>query len=261
MAQGRPEFDGIDLSKIKVGETYPVAMPMAVALQAHQVLSTLDMALLTTSGDRGFLTSDHPVILYNSSRATVWWEGVTGLDCEGLQLFLPLNRSTCLYLFDPGSYAPPSNVGNRTLGLLDVLKLNALTILNSRTNVYGQTFEDLVLAQEIRGLTAPFESFARLAFTETESYDEGDGKIASIIANYRLHAPLNVEFRFARRRGSGGDGIRSDRLASVRRKSIGDRPGARTLKVATSTLQDPRPLLQDGEFERLKRNLERRKTT
>ena len=254
MIQGRREFEGVDLSKIKVEETYPVAMPMAVALEAHQILATLEMSLLTTVSDRGFLTSDNPVILYNSSRADVWWEGVTGLDCEGLQLFLPLNRSTCLYMFDPVSYSPPSNAGNRVLGLLDVLKLNALTILNSRTNVYGRTLRDLVLAKEIRDLTRSYENFARIAFTETESYDDGDGKTASLIANYRLHAPLDIEFRFARRRNRSSEtGIRSDRSAAARRKAT----SGRTLSVATSTLDGPRPLLKDAEFERFRRALER----
>jgi hypothetical protein len=261
MAEGRPEFHGIDLSKFKVEETYPVAMPMAVALQAHHILATLEMGLLRTGGDRGFLTSDHPVILYNSSRADVWWEGVTGLDCEGLQLFLPLNRSTCLYMFDPVSYAPPSNAGNRTLGVVDVLKLNALTILNSRTNIYGQTLSDLTLAKELRYLTKPYEDFARLAFAETESYPEGDGKTASLLANYRLHPPIDVEFRFARRRArQAKDGIRSDRSAGARRRAISQQPGARTLRVVTSTLDGPRPLLRDAEFERFKRIQDRQRS-
>jgi hypothetical protein len=256
MMQGRPEFEKIDLSKFRVEEKYPVA------LEAHQILATLEMSLLTTSSDRGFLTSDNPVVLYNSGRADVWWEGVTGLDCEGLQLFLPLNRNTCLYMFDPVSYSPPSNAGNRTLGLLDVLKLNALTILNSRTNVYGRSVRDLILAKEIRQLTKPYEDFARIAFTETESYDDGDGKTASLIANYRLHAPLDVEFRFARRRARQADfGIRSDRSAAARRKAIGKRPGSRTLRVATSTIESPRPLIKDAEFERLRRSLERQSST
>ena len=256
LLQGRPEFADLNLDAFVINDEHPVAIPIATSLKAFQVLSTLDSVLLSSGERMGFVTSDNPVVLYNSMRAEVWWEGVTGLDCEGLQIFLPLSRDRCLYLFDRAAYSNATNSIGRRASVEDVLKINALTVLNSHKNVYGATRPDLDAVAALRTLTVPLEGFERAAFVETEPYDEGDGKSASIIAIYRPQVPASFEFRFARiRRGRDLDGIRSDRLASSRRKQIPESPHARQVGVASSTLTGPRELLRDNAIRRLARSM------
>lgn len=258
MVEGRPEFDDIDLDKFVIKEKFPVAMPIAVALEAFDYLRTLEMKILTAGGEWGFVTSDNPVVRYNASRADVWWEGVTGLDCEGLQIFLPLSRKICLYLFDPASYPAPANTPTRVLGLEDTLKINALTILNSGRNVYGQKRADLQRAQAIRTLTKPLEDFVRVAFVETESYAKEENQTASLFAHYRMHPPANFNFRFARTRGRPVyEGIRSDRSAAEPRRLITEGPGTRSLRVVTSTLNGSRIMISDAQIERLAKEIRR----
>ena len=252
--RGHPELAGIDLDGFEVKGRYPVALPLVTSMQAFHFLETLEPALLL-AGDRiGFVTSDNPVVLYNSARADVWWEGVTGLDSVGLQVFMPLSRDACLYLYDPTAYTTATNTDSRRACSTDVLKLNALTVLNSTRNIYGKSRHDLNLVQCLRDLTKPLEAYPRMAFVETEAYEEADGKTASIIANYRLHPPASFEFRFARpRKGAFLEGIRSDRVASIRRRQIPNLAGTRQAKVASSTLDGPRTQLNDNAIERLAR--------
>jgi hypothetical protein len=250
--KGRADLKGFDLDKVVIEDRYPVALPLVTSMKAFHFLETLESTLLL-AGDRiGFVTSDDPVVLYNSGRASVWWEGVTGLDSAGLQVFLPLSRGACLYLYDPAVYVTATNTSSRKVCVADVLKLNALTILNSDRNIFGHTRSDLDFAQCLRELTKPLENYPRIAFVETESYEDADGKQASIMANYRLHPPASFEFRFAhRRRGALLDGIRSDRMASLRRKQMPDMPGTHQLAVASSTLDGPRIQLNDNDVMRL----------
>jgi hypothetical protein len=185
-----------------------------------------------------------------------WWEGVIGFDCEGLQIFLPLSRKVCLYLFDPVAYGSAANTLSRVLGLEDLLKVNALSILNSSYNLYGHTTSDLEVAAVLRELTRLYEDFPRVAFVETESYDTGEDKTASLIAHYHVQIPANFAFRFARSRQTvPREGLRSDRLAGERRKAVGSSSTARTLRVVESTISKPRALLENLPVERLARTL------
>jgi hypothetical protein len=252
--RGRPELSSINLDDYVIRDEHPVALPMITSLKAFDYLSSLDAVLLSSGEQIGFITSDNPVVLYNSMRSEVWWEGVVGLDCEGLQVFLPLSQQTCLYLFDRAAYANASNTIGRRASIEDVLKVNALTILNSHKNIYGANTSDLEIARNLRGLTKPFEGFDRAAFNKTESYEDDHGGHSAIIAIYEPHVPASFEFRFARiRRGRDLDGIRSDRLAAARRKRISNSPTVRQLEVVSSTLEGPRKMVRDNDVRRLAR--------
>ena len=252
LARGRKEFADVKLDDYVIRDSYPVALPIVTALKAFHYLGSLDVALLSSGPKLGFLTSDNPVVLYNSLRADVWWEGVVGLDSVGLQAFLPLNRTHCLYLFDRAAYAKATNTGERRASFEDVVKLNVLAVLNSNLNLYGADRGDLEFVQSLRSLTKPVEDYERLAFVQTEEYEETDGRKASIIAHYRLQPPAAFQFRFAKIRRDGPcDGIRSDPVASSRRKEIPSKPGSVEVGIASSTLDGPRRLLNDNDVRQL----------
>jgi len=83
-----------------------------------------------------FYTSDSPVILYNQ-----YFEGIetgVGLGSFGVQVFLPLNPTRLLFLYDPTVYRVNSDKHRRIRDLPEevVFHLNTLQFLASQNNVY-----------------------------------------------------------------------------------------------------------------------------
>lgn len=256
LLRGRPEVEGVDLDRFEIRETFPVAIPMSVSLQVYQYFASLRMNLIASSKTVPFITSDDPVVLYNASRAHVWWEGVTGVDSEGLQVFFPLSRHLCLYLYDPHTYAGKDDRAILQATIEDTLKINALTILQSQRNLYGFGRMDLELARMLRNETAPFEKYERVAFNETEEIPEDDGKTGSLIATYTLHPPAKFQFRFARPKAHAAfTGVRSDRSSGGRRAKLADGGTTRSYAVVKSTISAPRPLLRDGRIKSVARRI------
>ena len=108
MMEGDPALRGVNLDRFKVGDKYPIALPIVTFLRAYDRLFDLNCLVLVASTKAKFVTSDNPVVRYNSLRRHVWWEGVTGLECEGLQLFLPLSPHHMLYMYDGKFYKSPN---------------------------------------------------------------------------------------------------------------------------------------------------------
>jgi hypothetical protein len=119
---------------------------------AHSVQMLPDMAewmdglcahVVLSSGKDEFITSDNPAVRYNQYCQGVRGLGVTGINCRGFELFLPLSRGVALLLYDGGVY----KVGRSrtTVSSLatsaDVEAINALQIVNAEENVYFGNWE------------------------------------------------------------------------------------------------------------------------
>lgn len=245
MMAGDPKFSDIDLESFRVGDKYPIALPIVTSMRAYDKILDLDIRVLEANKKLFFATSDNPVIRYNSARRHVWWEGVTGLECDGLQLFLPLSSRFMLYMQDRKCYKSPNHKEVIRLTIEETVKLNVLTILNSDQNIYGLCKSHLVEIQKLRKITKPYEGWLRMAFVETEEYPSEDGNRSSLIINYRPHPPANFEFRFAKcRKGVSADGIRGRPNLALRRKSLPLNPNAKRMAVKVATISQPRALLE-----------------
>jgi hypothetical protein len=252
MAQGRSELEGIDLEKFNIGNSYPAALPIKIALEAFPALGSLESCLLKVGASNRFVTSDNPVTLYNSALSDVWWQGVTGLDSEGLQIFFPLSDRYCAYLYDPAVYRSPSNTGLRILSQDDFAKIVVLIVLNSGKTLYGRAIDDLKVVERIRELTAPLEDYDRLAFVETEPLRKADGTSSSLMANYRPHPPARFAFRFARIHSKANpQNTRSDRSAAERKSRMSKMANMIESRVVESTVSAPRSMINDNEVRRL----------
>jgi len=110
--------------------SWPDVFPFALDLKCK---------LITIHGDREFLTSDNPVVLYNQfleRRKPIG--GITGWATKGLQAFLPISSNHLLCFYDGGVY----KYGNRRQNAIsiqemrDVDDLNSLQCMNLEENLY-----------------------------------------------------------------------------------------------------------------------------
>lgn len=110
------------------------------AAEVLPVMQDLEAKLVIAPAQMPYITSDHPVLLYNQfleRRRT--FGGTTGWGCAGLEVFLPISPKIMLVLFDPNAY----RIGGKRLARVrvtanaeDVQTLNILQVANASSQIY-----------------------------------------------------------------------------------------------------------------------------
>ena len=86
-----------------------------------------------------FILGDKPVVLYNQYCEQVEHYAGLGLNCGGIQLFMPLSPKEYLLLYDGQVY---DYVKSHPVTDADVVTLNTFQILQSESNVYLSSWDD-----------------------------------------------------------------------------------------------------------------------
>lgn len=202
MHQYEAKKAGVDLTKFRIGSQFPAALPMQLSMQAYPALNALDRCLLINKSRMPFLTSDNPVVHYNSRFSTIDRLGIIGLTSEGLQIFYAISPFLMIMLFDPSSYRRPSNAYTKVLRETDVIQLNILQYLWSGEVVFWQDAKIDSSIREISRHCKPFLPYERSVTRESDHIDLDGDKKGSLLHSYRAHAPLETRFRFIKQSGS-----------------------------------------------------------
>jgi hypothetical protein len=126
------------LSSDKVQYTLPspvVVNPIIVTALKHWklVVDLKPILIVEQTGSRRFITSDYPVVRYNSFYLSKNYSFSSGYLTRGLQLFLPISPRKCIMLYDSKAYEIPEEK-NGVLTLMkakDVDQLNEIFYLNA----------------------------------------------------------------------------------------------------------------------------------
>lgn len=122
------------------------------AVLAMPLVFDLNYKIFVNSTNIPFITSDHPVILYNQFlKNRRQGDGNIGFACKGLQILLPLSPRYLIVFFDGGVYKVGSkknlfvSLGSNS----DIESLNFLQCINANQNLY---FNQDVSEPQIRKL-------------------------------------------------------------------------------------------------------------
>lgn len=127
-----------DLAKVRVTLTDPTGYNLSHMLQCYPLLIDLEFSLFRNCTRYGFITSDNPLVLYNQLLEERRYTSNTGLQSQGLQIFLPLSAGYCLFVFDPKVYG----FGKRKVSTVnlqeetDIKQINSLQLVSAMNNVY-----------------------------------------------------------------------------------------------------------------------------
>lgn len=201
--------------------------PTAAALQAeaswHPILMDLAYKIILNRTDRPFITSDHPVVLYNQffepRKATV---SNTGLASKGLQVFFPMSPNHLLLFYDKDLYRV-HGIFHRPVPLTsstDVDRINGLQVLNAASNLY---FNREVLESYIRGLVeqfTPFRRKSRATVKEFEGRGRSDRYMTSLLLTYMEDIKCNLILDFIRLTKATKQFAMDTRLAYYRNEGL-----------------------------------------
>ncbi|MFJ6194396.1 DUF4238 domain-containing protein [Bacillus thuringiensis] len=136
---GDSKFRDIDLDSFKVKLNEAANYNIEVAIKSVPLVLDLEpLLIIEKTGARKFITSDNPVVRYNSFYLNKRYPGGYGYLNRGLQFFFPISSQKCILLYDRYAYDIP-NAENGVLFLKrasDVDKLNEMFYLNAYNNVF-----------------------------------------------------------------------------------------------------------------------------
>jgi hypothetical protein len=184
------EFFGGELPRLGVVDLIGLA-PMVTT-------GMLDLKCIAMEAAAGglFVTSDHPVVLYNQyceMHGEGW--GCTGATARGLQAFLPLSPRICILLFDAGVYFIPAKAREQPLRatLNDIDSMNELQVLSAESCIYFP--EEAPWGRVQRALRRERVLRARFGTRITEALAEDDSG-RSLIHQYVAIPSLDMNLSF-----------------------------------------------------------------
>ncbi|MCM3444189.1 DUF4238 domain-containing protein [Metabacillus halosaccharovorans] len=141
LMKGNPEFKelGKDLDSFTVEYNEPANHMIQMALEnVPLVLDLTPILIVEQTGSRKFITSDNPLIRYNSFYFRNNYPGGFGYITRGLQMFFPISHNKCILLYDRYVYHIPAEQNNVLVlkRARDIDQLNELFYLNAYNNVF-----------------------------------------------------------------------------------------------------------------------------
>ena len=196
LRENSPATEGIDPSIPKLKNMYSVALPLSLV---HELLpSALDLRghLFINATRREFITSDDPVVLHNQYCEGITYQGVTGWNCTGLQVFWPISPRGLIVLYDSETYKVGRSHRGSTVTRLsnerDVAQLNSLQILNAHHNVYFAGISGLNRTESQCRTLALKRPKTRTTFVETEAVETDAGESNAILHAYEPLLPARL---------------------------------------------------------------------
>ena len=136
IARTSPKKDGVE-EDIFGGPIDHLSM-IRISTLAYAALIDLDCVVAVAPRGHEFITSDCPVVQFNTAAKKHVVADAAAIASAGLQIAFPISPSRCLILYDRGVYKTTKRTAvmqNASAG--DVLTLNALQYQNSISCLYG----------------------------------------------------------------------------------------------------------------------------
>lgn len=197
MLQSRAEAQGIDLTKVKIGNKYPAALPLLSIPDIMPSAMTLRPHLIVNRSARDFVTSDDPVVLHNQYCEGIDYQGVLGWRSKGIQVFFPLSPRHLLVLFDNSIYrmgSRRSHLATEITSSAEVEQFNSMQVLHAVANIYFKQSVDADQSRELVRKLVKDRPKRAMTIVETEIVDKPDGTGSSLVHTFQplLRCRLSV---------------------------------------------------------------------
>lgn len=219
-------FDDETLAAMRLKTRHPVQISLSAARDSALGFDDLQPLLLTSSGST-FVTSDHPVALYNTYAESVTWAGVVGSLCSGLQLFYPLTPTCCLVLYDGRVYGVSPRRQIVPAQPADAEQINKIIVSQAGENIYfGSWMEDDVVLGLAESVTR-VRSQPKVKFTkadEVRDQPRSDGTRRVLLHMFFPFPVIRLKLSMMRLRKNAKQTPIQERGSQYRRILPGRRP-------------------------------------
>lgn len=187
------------LERVMLGDHFFVQMTLSSVVKLIPITFDLGCKLLINNTPIPFITSDHPVVLYNRFFETKkTWGSNTGLSSKGLQILLPISPIHQIMCFDQdiykvgGAYHKPVLIND----LKDIENLNSFQYLNAKTNLYFNNNITEIYIKSIIEQHIAYRRSDKSTVGESEGFMNGRKLPGSIMHSSRIDIRCNLELSF-----------------------------------------------------------------
>jgi hypothetical protein len=187
-----------NLDEFEVGFNDAAAFNLKQAIASIGVAKDLACKLIINKTTTPFITSDHPVILYNQFlEKRKFPGGRTGLATKGLEIFYPISPKLSLIFYDKVVYkvgfSRRTSVETTVFG--DIDNFNFLQALNCDEQIY---FSDLVPERYILELAKKKEAYQKKELKVKESLPKTnpDGTSSILMQVQKSYLEINLQLSF-----------------------------------------------------------------
>ncbi|MEQ2529213.1 DUF4238 domain-containing protein [Bacillaceae bacterium CLA-AA-H227] len=162
-----PDIKKSDLDSFKIKLEQPSHHNIKIAIESAPLVYDLEPLLIVEpTGARKFITSDNPVVRYNSFYLEKNYFAGFGHVTRGLQLFFPISPQKCILLYDKHAYdIKGEKNGVLNLKAREVDQLNDLFYLNAYNNVF---FNQKTKKEYIEGIHYKNKNIPKISELERE---------------------------------------------------------------------------------------------
>lgn len=178
-------FSDEDLSRVRLQVTNPGTVLLGALPKCVRGMLDLGMTLVVPAASREFVTSDRPLILYNTYAEvppTGRMAG-NGVASIGAQFFLPLSPRLLLVLYDGKIYATRQQGELHTATERDVDTINGLQAVFASENLYYLA-ESAASLLDLSRRARPFRGLRKAqlrTFSETPETREKGGRYSDLV--------------------------------------------------------------------------------
>jgi hypothetical protein len=190
-----------DLENLEFGINDTAAFNLKTTISSLDVAKDLSCKLIINKSKIAFITSDHPVVLYNQFlEKRKFPGGRTGLALKGLQVFYPIDPWLTIMFYDSKVYKCGFKKRNtiETSNIADVNYLNLLQTLNCNELIY---FNEIVTDYYIERLKERSERYLRSDRSEIHEYPEkekSDSTFSTLMHYYKHPYELKLQLSFCK---------------------------------------------------------------
>lgn len=121
---------------VNVEYEIPNLLPLKSAINITPILLDLNAVLIINESNRGFITSDNPIVRYNQYLRHKNNYSNYGLGHIGIQIFVPLCPEICICVYDRTMYSPKTEDIITISSGSQINELNKLFLLNSYETIF-----------------------------------------------------------------------------------------------------------------------------
>ena len=189
------ELEGVNLDDFTIGIKDVSQFVLGMTAQNYPLLLDLGYKLLVNRTDVEFVTSDHPVIMYNQLLSFRKIGSNTGIATKGLQIFFPISPEKVIVLYDSDVY----RVGSDRKIVIeieehkDIYNINTLQACSCYENIYFRN-ENL----NVHALHRRVKPYMRTRKTGMKVFPQNDNQYqkSEIIMNFREDIQTNLSLSF-----------------------------------------------------------------
>ena len=210
-------FNGDPPPEFELSDLQAMALSLGNLEEMSEMLSDLKIHLICAPPGECFITSDNPAYRYNQYCEGISHRGVCGGISSGLQVFMPLDPSTLVLLYDGSVYKVGHKQGPdvSTAERVDVHWLNRLQFIAAHNNVYFSDWSNRHCVKELAQRSRKLRKEGGPRVVEAVDIENEN---SSIIHTYHRMPNFKATLSFIRLRRKARITPLSDRVPMMRRE-------------------------------------------